>query len=315
MKLVPLLSLFDIKYGVNLELNGLTLDPNGTNFVSRTSENNGISARVKPIPNIKPIGPGTITVSAGGSVMEAFVQPEPFYSGRDLYFLRPISAMTLQVKLYYCLCIRANKHKYSFGRQANRTLKDLLVPALKDIPSWVKKAALPDYSKLSKAKNISKALVLDVKQWKAFRLGCLFEIKKGKRLTKRNMKIGATPYIGAVEFDNGVTAFIGQKPIHQGNTITVSYNGSVAEAFYQPKPFWATDDVNVLYPKFALNGYRAMFLITLIRREKHRFNFGRKWRLERMNNSVILLPVTDKKLPDWDFMERYVKCLSYSKVI
>lgn len=27
------------------------------------------------------------------------------------------------------------------------------------------------------------------------------------------------------------------------------YNGSVGEAFYQPKAFWATDDVNVLYFK------------------------------------------------------------------
>ena len=34
------------------------------------------------------------------------------------------------------------------------------------------------------------------------------------------------------------------------NKITVCYNGSVGETFYQDQPFLASDDVNVLYPKF-----------------------------------------------------------------
>ncbi|EFW67071.1 hypothetical protein [Escherichia coli] len=28
-------------------------------------------------------------------------------------------------------------HKYSYGRQANRTLKNLLVPSLDSVPAWV----------------------------------------------------------------------------------------------------------------------------------------------------------------------------------
>lgn len=59
--------------------------------------------------------------------MESFVQDSPFYSGRDLYWLRPKVELTLEEKLYYCSCIRRNRHKYSYGRQANRTLKNLLV--------------------------------------------------------------------------------------------------------------------------------------------------------------------------------------------
>jgi len=85
---------------------------------------------------------------------------------------------------------------------------------------------------------------------------------------------GKTPFIGSIDSNNGLSNNIGQKPIHDGNTITVNYNGSVGEAFYQPKPFWACDDVNVLYPKFNLNPYIAMFIITVIRQEKSsgRFN-------------------------------------------
>ena len=44
----------------------------------------------------------------------------------------------LDVKLYYCLCIEANRFRYStYGREANRTLHTIQVPALNHVPSWV----------------------------------------------------------------------------------------------------------------------------------------------------------------------------------
>jgi type I restriction enzyme M protein len=51
----------------------------------------------------------------------------------------------------------------------------------------------------------------------------------------------------------------------------------------------------------------------LIRKEKYRFSYGRKWHLGRMNESLIKLPVTDKGQPDYPFMENYIKTLPYSK--
>src|SRR5436309_1165 len=110
MKLVKISDLFEVRYGVNLELNRLTIDPSGINFVSRTARNNGVSAKVRPVEGVTPIEPGVLTVAGGGSVLETFVQPEPFYSGRDLYFLRPLYDMSLEEKLYYCMCIRSNKY-------------------------------------------------------------------------------------------------------------------------------------------------------------------------------------------------------------
>ncbi len=137
MKLVKVSSLFEVKYGVNLELNKLILDDEGVNFVSRTANNNGVSAKVQLLPDVQPIEAGVLTVAGGGSVLETFLQPAPFYSGRDLYFLRPRHAMTVEQKLFYCMCIRANKYRFNYGRQANRTLKDLMVPGMDQIPDWV----------------------------------------------------------------------------------------------------------------------------------------------------------------------------------
>ena len=129
--------LFDVFYGSNLELNSLKGDPNGINFVSRTARNNGVSALVAPVANLPPTPGGVLSVAGGGSVLETFYQVEPFYSGRDLYFLKPKVVMTPEEMLFYATCIRANQYRYSYGRQANRTLKELLVPAPNQIPAWV----------------------------------------------------------------------------------------------------------------------------------------------------------------------------------
>lgn len=141
MKLVPVSELFRVQYGVNLELNRLALDPSGINFVSRTARNNGVSAKVRRLPDVEPIEAGVLTVAGGGSVLETFLQPEPFYSGRDLYFLAPLVPMSLEQKLFYCLAIRANKYRFNYGRQANRTLKDIRIPNLDQIPTWVHEAS------------------------------------------------------------------------------------------------------------------------------------------------------------------------------
>lgn len=149
---------------------------------------------------------------------------------------------------------------------------------------------------------------MDTSTWKWFRYDEIFDIKKGKRLTKENMTEGNIRYIGAIDSNNGLSAFIGNdSQLHQGNTITVSYNGSIGYAFYQDKEFWATDDVNVLYPRFSLNRYIAMFLCRLIEMEQYRFCYGRKWDLEAMNKSKIKLPVTPAGTPDWQYMEDFVK--------
>lgn len=129
--------LFDVAYGTSLELVRLERDLKGINFISRTAKNNGVSARIKKLSDISPIEGPAITVALGGSVLESFLQIEPFYSGFHIFCLKPKAEMTLEEMLFYCACIRANKFRYSYGRQANRTLKSLRVPTRESIPSWV----------------------------------------------------------------------------------------------------------------------------------------------------------------------------------
>lgn len=126
--------LFEVKYGINMELNACVLAEDGDcsaiNFVARTEDNNGVSAKVYPVEGKFPQPAGIITCAGGGSVLSTFLQEKPFYSGRDLYLLIPKYSMGKAAKLFIITIIKANKYRYSYGRQANVTLPylELLLP-------------------------------------------------------------------------------------------------------------------------------------------------------------------------------------------
>lgn len=314
----PLNEIFEVTYGNKLDLNkraALSIRDGGINFVGRSSQNHGVSGCVEPIAGLTPYESGLITVALGGSkLLSAFIQEAPFYTAQNVAVLRPNQPMTFQQKLYMCIAIRHNRFRYSaFGREANRTFRTLQVPELAEFPAWIDSLEQLSVASMVKAAMTTTLPALTPESWGAFELQYLFDIRKGQRLTKADMLPGSVLYVGASDTANGVTAHIGQQPIHKGGTISVSYNGSVAEAFYQPKPYWATDDVNVLYPNgYTLTPATALFICTVIRLEKYRFNYGRKWHLDRMRESIIRLPVTSTGEPDWNFMENYIKSLPYS---
>jgi hypothetical protein len=71
----------------------------------------------------------------------AFLQPAPFYTGFHVMVLKPIAPMSNQEKLWWAMCITANRFRFGFGRQANRTLKDLVLPNPTEKPDWIETVA------------------------------------------------------------------------------------------------------------------------------------------------------------------------------
>lgn len=151
---------------------------------------------------------------------------------------------------------------------------------------------------------------IDTNEWKSFAIGEIFNIVKGTRLTKAQMIPGETRFIGSSAMHNGCTAMVGNtENIHPANTITVCYNGSVGETFYQDEPFLASDDVNVLYPKFNMNREIALFIVPLIKAISARYNYVDKWKQEVMVADEIMLPVDSVGEPNWDYMDIYMSKL------
>lgn len=153
--------------------------------------------------------------------------------------------------------------------------------------------------------------------FKNFKASDLFDIKKGKRLTKADMTEGNINFIGSTATNNGITAKIGNtEHLHPANTITVSYNGSVGEVFLQDEPFWASDDVNVWYPKFDYDTESILYIMTVIKRNRVKYSYTAKWVLEKMCNEQLALPVKESPDPnhkygiddiDWQYMKEYIR--------
>ncbi len=216
--------MFDIRYGHSLELNRLRrVEPErGIAFVSRKMDDNGVSAFVEK-NGVEPAEPGALTCAlSGNGVLSTFLQERPFYTAYHVAILTPKHRLSRSQLLFYAMCVRANRYRYSYGRQANRTLWRLPIPTLGEIPDWVKDAKLDCFVDANKP-NGAVVAWHNASDWQGFELQQLFEIRKGKRLTKARMRPGTTPFIGAIDNSNGVTAFIGQRAIHLGNTISVNY--------------------------------------------------------------------------------------------
>ena len=298
-------------------------EPGNIPIISSGSTNNGI------VGYIDEKGDGKAQIFKANCITvdmfcNAFYQNEDFYAvshGR-VNILCPKFKCNLQIGLFICSIIKKEQFKYSYGRAVySSEIARMIIklPSTPDNePDW---NYMEQYIKSIKHKPLSTAnqgryssLTLGVENWVEFCVGDLFEVKKGKRLTSDDQTDGDTPYIGAIDSNNGVANYIGQGAIHDGNTISLSYNGSVGEAFYQPKPFWATDDVNVLYFRkengVAFNKYIALFICAVLRQEKYRYSYGRKWVLESMESTIIKLPEKSGK-PDWCYMENYMKSLPY----
>lgn len=335
--------LFDLEYGHSLELNRLekSEDADAINFVSRAARNNGVTARVKPVEGLTPSPAGTITVALNGQggAGVAFLQPFPYYSGFHVMVLHPKTPMSDVEKLWWVTCITANRFRFGFGRQANRTLKDLVLPDVHAMPDWAKTADLAQFEGCAEPRNSEPPPALTPEKWKSFRYDEVFEIRKGyyNKKPPRASAAEGVPFIGATEYRNGITSHVAREDLEKysrdgsvkpdealsrkyfpGAAVTVTNNGSVGEAFFQPVPFTCSHDVNPLYLKdksVTLTPALGLFLATVIRAEKYRWGYGRKWRPIRMPSSRISLPVDESGRPDWKQMERYINSLPYSSRI
>lgn len=300
--------------GNGLALNALDTASQDIAFVSRVGNNNGVSSFVNRIASLEPFKAGCISVALSGSnVLESFVQPFDFYTGYHVMVLTPKNPdMTLAEKIYYCQCIKYNRFRYSYNRQANRTLSLLEVPDT--VPDWVKSiSSIPDFTLPFKNEPVAD---LDFSTFGTFKLSDLFDLipVKSTLIKKAKLVDGTNPLVSSTESNNGISCYSGLCANNKGNVLTLNKNGSVGYVFYQDSDFLATSDIAILSPKFDINAFIAIFLKVIIEQERFRYNYNRKWSNELILNTTIKLPIKNN-CPDWIFMENYIKRLKFSKTI
>lgn len=159
--------------------------------------------------------------------------------------------------------------------------------------------------------------VLQISQWEYFKIGDLFDIhptKSYKGLKKEDLdEEGSTPFVVNSAENNGIGGFSNLEPTECGGIITFSDTTEGNTFFYQPDAFIGFAHVQGMYPLHAQwSSYSLLFLTSILTFHNHwRYNYGRKMRRDNIMDTRILLPAKEG-LPDWQFMEDYIKSLPYS---
>ncbi len=127
--------------------------------------------------------------------------------------------------------------------------------------------------------------------WQSFRLGDLFEMERGARLTKANRIKGTRPLVTAGYENYGVAEYISNhdQKVFKGNTITIDM---FANAFYRYSEYSADDNILVLTPKFTMS-YRIGLCVTARINAvlKAKFSYGKQYRQKDFNVTIISLPL------------------------
>lgn len=202
------------------------------------------------------------------------------------------------------------------------------------IPDW---AFMENYVKslnnkpLTTKNEANKAGCLHIETWKPFVTYRLFPILENGKANQQMLKEGDECfYVGAKKDGNGVMfhCLRDESLITKGNCIIFICNGqgSVGYANYIETDFIGTTDIIAGYNKH-LNPWVGIFLATIYSKERPKYSFGRKWKTH-LKDTEIKLPVKRNKdgsyfydktltwstegfVPDWDFMEQYIKALPY----
>lgn len=318
MKTCKVSDLFNIEYGNSLELVYLDKDSNGINFISRTAKGNGVSDKVKKVPSIEPFPAGLITVAVGGSVLETFLQMSPFYTGFHVMVLSPKVEMNTEEKLFYCHCIRMNQYKYSYGRQANSTLADLLIPDLDSIPAFVHTMPIKEYGKgLLRQADFPADGRTYPKCTRNVPLSELFYVANGlasSEVLRNSIKENENwiPYVRpSYRQETSIDAYVNKNLIPKeklfpAGSLYVSTNGQGSHTFsyVATTEFVPNSDVSVLIPKREMSLQEKLFYAGCITRNRYKFSYGRKPKGDRLKS--VLIP---------EFPPQYVTKYNIDKVV
>jgi hypothetical protein len=135
--------LFDIDMGTKLDKSKMTdLNPS-INFVGRSNNNNGITARVDELNGLTPYPKGYMTLSLGGEYLgSCFIQSDRFYVSQNVIVLKPKWEMSMNIKLFISSMIFCESRTYykAFINELNRHVRkdfSFFLPVTSEgTPNW-----------------------------------------------------------------------------------------------------------------------------------------------------------------------------------
>lgn len=159
---------------------------------------------------------------------------------------------------------------------------------------------------------------IDYSMWKEFSLNdvSLFDIVASeKKFAKKDLYLEdekseeTYPYITTKGKDNGVAGY-SDFYTEFGNVITID-SATVGNAFYQPENFICSEHIEKLVPKFNMDKYIALFIVTILNKNINIYSYAydEKRSKEALAKEKILLPVTKNGDIDFEYMRNFIKSL------
>ena len=152
---------------------------------------------------------------------------------------------------------------------------------------------------------------LQNKEWGEFVIGEIFdEIANSKAYHKNDLKKNITnpiPYITRTKYNNGVEEIVENSDLEKNPKNTIVFGAESVTFFYEPFEYITGNKMYYIKDKH-FNKYVCLFLVNLLNNlVKINFSYSRGLTGSRLKKQRIMLPINENQLPDYDFMEEYMK--------
>ena len=152
---------------------------------------------------------------------------------------------------------------------------------------------------------------IEDKKWQDFYLMDFFRCEKGNQNNMAALSEGSIPLVSARKCDNGYKDFVApnHKSLFDGGILTLNNDGDggAGIAYYQPHKMALDSHVTALIPKLGLSRFQLLFVAMCITKQRNRFGHGYSLNSNRLRSFKLMLPTAQNGLPDWQFMEEYMR--------
>ena len=303
-------------------------------YITRSDLQNGVKLFVRKEQDHKyGIDPANV-ITIGLDTQTVFYQPYPFFTGQNIQVLTN-ERINRYSALFVSRLLKVQLKKFNWGGNGatlgrlSRTkiqlpvnsegevdyefmeqyIKDVEQQKIREYTEYCK-ATLQRLGPLRPLKTFSQI------SWRAYEIRAIAEVDSGIDIYDNERIDGELPYITAGVQNNGIGYFVGNaNRTIATNAISVSRNGAgVGSSFFHKyAALYSGDCRKVELKEFRDNEFVSLFITNQIMLQRRNYNYSRKMGTQRLRKQKILLPAFSAAVPDYAYMESYIKNIMINK--
>ena len=339
--------LFAVGYSKR-KLNANTLKFGGKHpYVTRKSSNNGIQGYIDYDEQFLN---KANTISFGMDTAVMYYQSKPYFTGDKIKVFHPKGKLGRYIALYTIASIQKAFQLFGWGMSYSDDVVNnvkIQLPIDKNgnphyayMTAYIRQLEIDRLEEIKRDTTTRLAAmghVTDVDgyeltdddhdvltyqpEWGKFRIGDLFEVRKGKRLPERVLVAsdGSIALINQSAKSNMVLRYSGlqgNNEIYKGNAITFAVNTKMLT--YQKADFYTIADILFLKSNFLAREI-ALYICVSIHKQLPKSGWDKIFKLSDMKNLIIELPIASERererVPNFQYMARYIQGIEKQKLL